>query len=255
MSPSPGLTLTYPGTSRLHRVEAHVKIVATVLFVLAVVATPREAVWAFALHAALLGGAIALARVPATFFLPRLVVEVPFLVFALALPFVATGPTVPVGPLSLSEAGLWGGWAVAVKGTLGATASLLLAATTPPAELVAGLSRLRVPAVLVQILAFMVRYVDVVVDDLRRMQVARQARAFPGGGIAAWPVLASTAGALFIRSYERGERVHLAMLARGYQGQLHLGTPGPAARRTWAGALTWPAVAALVAALAQGMTR
>jgi cobalt/nickel transport system permease protein len=50
------------------------------------------------------------------------------------------------------------------------------------------------------------------------MRIARESRGFTGGGVRTWPVMARTAGALFIRSYERGERVHLAMLSRGYQG-------------------------------------
>ena len=242
-----GHTLSYHGHSPVHRAPAHVKIVATLLFVLAVVATPREAVWAFALHLLVLTVAIWVSTVPLTHLLPRLVVEVPFLVFALLMPFVATGPTVAVGPLELSEPGLWGAWAIVVKGTLGALASLLLASTTEAPDIVAGLARLRLPQQLVQILAFMIRYVDVVAADLRRMRVARESRGFQGRSLAAWPVLASTAGALFIRSYERGERVHLAMLSRGYQGRLHLDEGGAVAPRTWSLALLAPTLAAAVA--------
>lgn len=255
MGGSHGHTLTYPGHSPVHQAPAHVKIVATVLFVLAVVATPREAVWAFALHLLVLVGAIRISRVPLRHLLPRLVVEVPFLVFALVMPFVATGPTVPVGPLELSEPGLWGAWAIVVKGTIGALASLLLASTTQAPDVVAGLARLRLPQQLVQILAFMIRYVDVVAGDLRRMRIARESRGFQGGSLSAWPILASTAGALFIRSYERGERVHLAMLSRGYQGRLHLGEGGAVAPATWGAALAAPAVAAVVAAGAWAVTR
>jgi cobalt/nickel transport system permease protein len=53
---------------------------------------------------------------------------------------------------------------------------------------------------------------------MRRMRIARESRGFSGGSLRSWPVVARSAGALFIRSYERGERVHLAMLARGYEG-------------------------------------
>jgi cobalt/nickel transport system permease protein len=70
----------------------------------------------------------------------------------------------------------------------------------------------------VQIIGFMIRYLDVVTDEMRRMRIARESRGFSGRGLHAWPVYARTAGALFIRSYERGERVHLAMLSRGYTG-------------------------------------
>jgi cobalt/nickel transport system permease protein len=69
-------------------------------------------------------------------------------------------------------------------------------------------------------MGFMIRYLDVVSDEMRRMKVARESRGFTARNVRHWPVLARSAGALFIRSYERGERVHLAMLSRGYTGTL-----------------------------------
>jgi cobalt/nickel transport system permease protein len=137
------------------------------------------------------------------------------------MPFVATGPRVDVLGLSLSEAGLLGAWGLLAKGSLGVVASLTLAATTEPRDLLVGLERLRVPGQLVQIIGFMVRYLDVVTDEMRRMRIARESRGFTGRGLRTWPVMARTAGALFIRSYERGERVHLAMLSRGHQSGTH----------------------------------
>jgi cobalt/nickel transport system permease protein len=55
---------------------------------------------------------------------------------------------------------------------------------------------------------------------MQRMKVARESRGFTARNPRHWPVLARSAGALFIRSYERGERVHLAMLSRGYTGRM-----------------------------------
>ena len=150
-----------------------------------------------------------------------MVVEVPFVVFALLMPFIATGPAHRgARRLSVSEPGLLSAWALLAKGTLGVLASLTLAATTEPRHLLAGLERLRVPALLVQIMGFMVRYLDVVTDEMRRMRIARESRGFDARNVRHWPVLARSAGALFIRSYERGERVHLAMLSRGYTGTM-----------------------------------
>lgn len=253
MGGSHGRTLHVAGTSVVHRLPAHVKVVALLLFVGAVVATPREAFWAYGLHAMVLLTAIAVSTVRFRVLLPRLVIEVPFVVFALLMPFVAVGPQTQVGPLSLSVAGLWGAWALLAKGTLGALASLLLAATTSPTELVGGLARLRLPRRLVEILAFMIRYLDVVTGELRRMRIARESRGFAGRSLAAWPVIAGSAGALFIRSFERGERVHLAMLSRRYSGNLHLGAGAAAPEVAWVRALALPSVTALVAAVALGM--
>lgn len=210
----------------VHGLPPHGKLLGLLAFVLVVVATPVPAVvgsrgWLPYLgYGVLLVGLVAVARLPFGAVARRCVVEAPFLVFALLMPFVAAGPRVQVGPLALSESGLVGGLALAVKATLGVGAAVVLAATTPTRELLAGLERLRLPAALVAICSFMVRYVSVVAGDAARMRVARESRGYTGGRAGHLAAVAAGAGTLFVRSYERGERVHLAMLSRGYDGRM-----------------------------------
>jgi len=249
-----GHLLHYHAHSPVHSLPAHLKVLALLAFVVVVVATPGEYYLAFAAYLALVGAAARFASVPWGYLLPRLVIEVPFLVFALLLPFIATGPRIELGPLTVSEPGLFAAWTLLAKGTLGVLAALLLAATTEPASVVGGLHRLRLPTAMVLILSFMVRYVEVVATEMRRMTVARRSRGFAERSVRSWPVLARTAGALFIRSYERGERVHLAMLSRGFDGELSLETEQEAGRAQMAQAASLPLTAAvvLVAALTWG---
>jgi cobalt/nickel transport system permease protein len=215
-----GHKLHYHGHSPVHRAPAHLKVLALLGFMLLVVATPRGWYLAYAAYLLLLVAVVAVSRVPATYLVKRMLVEVPFVVFAVLMPFIATGPRVDLLGVAVSASGLAAAWALLVKGTLGVLASLTLAATTEPRDLLAGLERLRVPSLLVQIMGFMVRYLDVVTDEMGRMRVARESRGFNARDVRHWPVLARSAGALFIRSYERGERVHLAMLSRGYTGTM-----------------------------------
>jgi cobalt/nickel transport system permease protein len=215
-----GHKLHFHGHSPVHRAPAHLKVLALLGFVLVVVATPRDWFPAYAGFLAVLACVVAVAGVPPTYLLKRMAVELPFVVFAALLPFVAHGPRVDVLGLTLSESGLLAAWGLLAKGTLGVLASLTLAATTEPQELLAGLERLRLPNLLVQIMGFMVRYLDVVTSEMQRMKIARESRGFTARDPRHWPVLARSAGALFIRSYERGERVHLAMLSRGYTGRM-----------------------------------
>ena len=215
-----GHKLHYHGHSLVHRTPAHHKILALLGFMLLVVATPGTWFPAFAGYIGVLLAVIAVSGVPPVYIGKRMVVEVPFVVFALLMPFLATGPRIEVLGVTVSEPGLLAGWALLVKGTLGVIASLTLAATTEPRDLLAGLQRLRFPDKLVQIMGFMIRYLDVVTDEMRRMRIARESRGFSARNLRHWPVVARSAGALFIRSYERGERVHLAMLSRGYTGRL-----------------------------------
>ena len=215
-----GHKLHFHGHSPVHRAPAHRKILALLAFVLVVVATPREWFPVFAGYLLLVLGVVAVSRVPPTYLVKRMVVEVPFVLFAVLLPFVAHGPRTEVLGLTVSEPGLLAAWGLLAKGTLGVLASLTLAATTEPQDVLAGLERLRLPHLLVQILGFMIRYLDVVTTEMQRMKVARESRGFTARNPRHWPVLARSAGALFIRSYERGERVHLAMLSRGYTGRM-----------------------------------
>ena len=116
--------------SPVHELPPHCKLAAVFGFVLVVVSTPREAIWAFALYAALLAAVAATARIPAGFLLKRLVIEVPFVAFAVLMPFVLPGERTELLGLSVSVPGLWGAWNVLAKGTLGVAASLILASTT-----------------------------------------------------------------------------------------------------------------------------
>ncbi|MFJ1750065.1 cobalt ECF transporter T component CbiQ [Streptomyces sp. NPDC088116] len=208
------------GHSPVHALPPHCKLAAVFCFVVVVVSTPREAIWAFGLYAVLLAAVAVVARIPAGFLLRRMLIEVPFVAFAVLMPFVVPGDHVRFLGLSLSVPGLWGAWNVLAKGTLGVAASVILASTTELRSLLLGLQQLRLPPMLVQIASFMIRYGDVITDEMRRMSIARRSRGFEARGVRHWGVLAKSAGALFIRSYERGERVHLAMVSRGYAGTM-----------------------------------
>jgi cobalt/nickel transport system permease protein len=251
VSGSAGDGLLVAVDSRIHRLPAQVKIVALFVFVLAVVSTPAGVFWAFALYAALLAGAVALAKLPVTTVIRRLAVETPFIVFALVLPFVATGPQVDVLGVSVSESGVLGSWNVLAKGTLGVIAAIVLSASTAPRDLLAGLERLRLPSTLVAILSFMVRYLSVVSDDLHRMRIARESRGYAGGRIGHLKAVAGGVGALFVRSFERGERVHLAMQSRGYTGRMPQLAVSGAARNQWAEGLAISLLAVLIAVAAR----
>ena len=215
-----GHRLHFHGHSAVHRAPAHLKLVALVVFMLIVVATPRQWPLVFLVYLAVVLTVIGLSHVPFIYIAKRMVVETPFVVFALLVPVISEGPRTEVLGLSLSEPGLWAAFGLLVKGTLGVMASLTLAATTDPQDVLAGLRRLRMPDLIVQIMGFMLRYLEVVSGEMGRMHTAMRSRGCDPRSPRHWPVLARSLGALFIRSYERGERVHLAMLARGYDGTL-----------------------------------
>jgi len=231
-----------------------VKLLATLVFVLAVVLTPPRAVWAFGLYVVVVGSVVVLARLPVRVFTRRLLVETPFVLFAAALPFVGTGPRTEVLGVAVSTTGAWAAWGILAKATLGCATTVVLAWSTPVPDVLRGLERLRVPKLLVAIAGFMVRYLDVVVGELHRLQIARVSRGDDARWLWQGRAVAATAGTMFVRSFERGERVQQAMLSRGFTGTFP--STGPTVQRVrWWPALLWPASAVAVSMLANVVTR
>ena len=239
-------SLYVPRSSPLHGLAPQCKLVAAVLFVFAVVSTPREAFWAFGGYTVIIGVMVVIGRLPPLLVLRRLAIELPFVAFALLLPIVGQGERVDVLGVSLSVAGLWGAWNILVKATIGVAASVVLSSTTPIAEILHGLDHLHVPKVFVSICAFMIRYGDVIAAEMRRMRIARESRGHNPRWIWQARAVAASAGALFIRSYERGERVYLAMLSRGYHGAMPVYGHDTGTGRQWLAALSVPALAAAI---------
>ena len=237
------------GTSPIHRLAPECKLVATIAFVFVVVATPREAFWAFGAYAALLVGLSTVARIPFSVFGRRLALELPFVAFAVLLPIVGTSPHTEVLGMSLSVPGFWGAWNILIKGTLGVAATGLLVATTDVRDLLQGLDRLHVPKAFTAITSFMIRYAEVIAGELRQMRIARISRGHNPRWIWQARAVAATAGTLFIRSYERGERVYLAMASRGYGGEVKTSS-ARAPARDWVAALSVPAMGVVIAVVA-----
>jgi cobalt/nickel transport system permease protein len=207
--------------SPIHRLDPRAKLAGFAGITIVAVSTPLRAWPAFVACALVLAAIATVARVgPRTVWLRARVILPLVVLVAAFVPFVRSGPTVAVGPLSLSEAGLATFAVVAAKATIGTVSAVLLAATTSFPDVLHALERLRAPRLLVVIAAFMYRYVFVIADEARRMRAALAARAYQPRHPGQVATLGRMVTALFLRSYERGERVYLAMLARGYGGTM-----------------------------------
>ncbi|WP_430334308.1 cobalt ECF transporter T component CbiQ [Rhodococcus sp. ACT016] len=246
MSGSHTHPLYLEGASPVHNLPTEVKIVAAFVGVFAIVATSREAFWAFVTYLAILVVVWRIAGISVRWLAPRMLIEAPFVVLAVLLPFAEGGDRVTVLGLSLSVPGLLAAWNILVKGTLGVLVSLTLAATTPMRALPAGLSRLHLPGVVVTVATLMVRYVNLLAGEIDRMRIARISRGDDPRALHQVGAAARGVGGTFLRAYERGERVHLAMLSRGFTGTVPLST-APARGRDWSMALA-PAVCAVAVA-------
>jgi len=193
--------------SPLHALDPRAKIVAVLLFVLGVVLSPPLRPLELALAVALIASLTLIARLPLAAVFGRSVwVLLPALTISAFAPFTAGGWLLA--------------WSIVTKAWLSALAVLLLSATTPPPRLLLGLRKLGLPSIFVETLTFLYRFVSVLADHVLSMRRAILSRGWGLDRVALVRLYGNLAGNLFVRTYERGERVHAAMLSRGFTGVL-----------------------------------
>ena len=237
--------------SRLHRLDPRVKVVLAVLFILSNALLPDGAWAAFGLAWILLLWANQLSNLGVDFTFRRSLIALPFALAAVSAIFSPLGNPLAewhIGSFLLipTDYGLIKFTSILVRSWLSVQAAILLVAVTAFPDLIHALEHLRTPKILTTVIAFLYRYLFVLSDEVIRLLRARQARAAtaPGqrfGGSVRWraKVAGNMVGQLFLRSYERSDRIYNAMLARGYQGQIRTLHPHTLTRRDWTiGALT-----------------
>ncbi|OQA46943.1 MAG: Nickel transport protein NikQ [Chloroflexi bacterium ADurb.Bin325] len=225
-----------PRASLIHALDPRVKFLLAVGFILAAALTPPAAWAAYILLAALALAATVLSELGVGYVLRRSGLALPFVLAAFPVLFTLDGAALlhfRLGPLvlTLSDAGLVRFVSIALKSWLSVQAAIVLAGTTPFPELLLAMRSLRIPRLLVAIIGLMWRYLFVLADEALRLMRARAARsaaaAEPGrrvGGTVAWRarVTGGMAGNLFLRSFDRADRIYNAMAARGYDGEVRM---------------------------------
>lgn len=211
--------------SFVHRLDPRTKLIITVAFIVAVVTAPANRWQPFAAYLLLAGCLVLLSRLPPSFVLKRSLLVLPFaLVVASLLPFFKPGQALTVlaiGPwsVSITREGLLALGAAVTRSWLSMLALVVLTASTRLDELLKGLEQMRMPRVMVLLISLTYRYIFVLADEMLRMKRARDSRSFAGGRSWRLRTIGDMIGTLFLRSFERAERIHRAMSARGFQGQ------------------------------------
>ena len=213
--------------SPVHRLDPRAKLIGFTGITLVCVTAPLRAWPVFLAAALVLAGIARVARVPASAWWRRTRIVLPIVLFAaLLLPFVRPGgATFELGPLTVHEAGLAVFAAATLKALIGTSSAVLLGATTTYPAVLRAFEALRAPRAITLTAAFMYRYLFVLAGEVGRMRAALAARGYrPRNALGAGGA-GRVAGALFLRTYARGERVYVAMLARGYDGAMPHGKP------------------------------
>ena len=220
-------------SSPIHKLDARVKLILTLAFIIFLNLTPVGAWPATILFLTLSISMAIVSRLNLAFLLKRSLIALPFFLAAFPLIFSGKPPTFPIHILPnwiiyYSPAGLQRFITIALKAWISVQAAILLTATTRFPAILTALQQMKLPRLWVTVIGLMWRYLFVITEEVTRMLHARSSRsaAAPGkskgGGSLLWRarVTGNMAGSLFVRSIERSERVYAAMLARGYDGQL-----------------------------------
>lgn len=205
-----------------HRLAARTRLLCALLFVFATTLTPNGHWWTWAIYAAGLAVLVWLCRVTLSVLLRRVAVEFSFIGAVLLGTLFRGGGAViwQWGWLQITSAGLLVLGSVAFKAILCLLMLNLLVLTTPIPALLQALVELKLPPLLVAVIASMYRYTAVLVDEFNTMRRAAASRNLLGRKRYQRLILGNMIGSLFIRTYERGDRVYQAMLSRGYTGLL-----------------------------------
>ena len=210
--------------SPIHRLDPRGKLVAMLAFIAAVVLMPSVSWLAYGLYFAVIAALILLSKVPLSYIFRRSLVIIPFvLLVAIFIPFFKEGEVAAAINLwgwhiSLTHNGLRTLAEIMTKSWLSILSLIVLTSTTCYYSLLKGLEQLRTPRVIVMLLSFMYRYLFLLTDEVMRMKQARDSRSFGGKRLWQLKTVGNMIGTLFIRSYERGERVYASMVARGFDG-------------------------------------
>ena len=217
--------LSLHGKSHLHNLSPQLKILSTLLIVISIAFSKIINPFQILSHALIVFLMIRYSRIPLKTYLKRLTIDIPFILFALFLPFLSSGNNdvvMTILSFDVYRTGLLEMLAILFKATSGVSLGIVLTATTTNIEIIYGLQKLKLPSIIIAIMSFSIRYIDVFIDEFKRVKISMQSRGYFEKGIKNLIPIAYASGAMLIRGYERGERVYLSMVSRGFNGVIEL---------------------------------
>jgi len=211
--------------SRLSKVKPQTKLLGIFLIILSIAFFSMNNLKLFMIHICCVVYLLFISKISFKTYLKRLSIDIPFVLFAIFLPFISKGNGkifVEYLGLTIYETGLIEMRNLIFKITLCVTLAIILTATTSTIELIYGMQKLKISPLLISIFSFAIRYIDVFIDELNRVKISMKSRGYSEKGLKNLQPIAFASGAMLIRGYERGERVYNSMISRGFNGYLEL---------------------------------
>lgn len=208
----------------IHRINALAKLLTTLVFIGLVTSHGRYAVLALIPYAIFPITITVMADLPTRIILQKILLAAPFTLFVGILnPFFDSTPILQIGNIYITG-GVVSFISIFIRMLLCVTATILLIATTPFHEICYSLRRLGIPKPFIVQLMLLHRYIFILTQEAARLIQARSLRSFNGRG-SELPYFIPMLGQLLLRSLDRAQRVHAAMLSRGFTGEIHIMRP------------------------------
>ena len=216
-------TLSYRETP-LHHLDPRTKLLTTLLFIVTVVSFPKSEVSALLPLVIYPVALIAVGNLPAGCLLKKMALVAPFaFLIGIFNPLFDRVVVLHLGPIAIT-----GGWvsfaSIMIRFALTVVAALILIASTGLNGVCLGLEKMGVPSIFAVQLLFLYRYVFVLIDESLRLVRAHSLRSFDGKG-KGMKIFGQLVGQLLLRTIDRAQRIHLAMVCRGFEGEIRLLRP------------------------------
>jgi cobalt/nickel transport system permease protein len=207
--------------SPLHRLDPRGKLVLFFSAVVIVASEPPGELAAYPYYFAAIAALALVSRIPAGRLARRCLAAAPFLLMAAVLPWTAQA----LGESGAAHDAVRFGASVLLRGFASILLLVLLTSTSAFHHLLWGLRKLHAPEVLGQIVTLMYRQLFILLEEWRRTNQARECRSAGRLQLSRTSVYGKQLGVIFLRSWDRAERVHAAMMVRGFDGRLPLSSP------------------------------
>lgn len=210
-------------SSFISQIDPRFKILSIFYFIFLIISAPAGSLLSFSLFALILLMLIFLARISFSVFIKRYLIILPFLLVIIALlPFSKEGNIIfllhlKFLTLRITDAGLETFSYVFIKSFFSLCSLIILSTTTSFSDIIKALKVLKIPLIIIIMLSFMYRYLYLMIDELKKMKMAVDARNFGRNRAGVLKALAGCIGVFFLRAYERSEGVYHAMISRNFK--------------------------------------
>jgi cobalt/nickel transport system permease protein len=202
----------------VHRLDPRAKVLVTLVFIVTVVSFGRYEVSALVPFFVFPAAMVSLGDLPVRYIVKKIALVLPFaFVVGIFNPLFDREVLLHLGPVGIS-----GGWiscaSITVRAILTIASAVILVGVTGFPAICRALERLGMPRVFAMQLLFLYRYIFVLTGEGSRASRARELRSFGRRGLG-MGAFGSLVGHLLLRTWHRAERIHMAMLARGFTGE------------------------------------